>query len=113
MADLSIPPEYPFEGYFYRREVNKSLPLNEREEREKVILRTKCDIHESERSTAEGFLVSYFKIYFPFDVKEGIKIKRGDSFRGNMYGLVVNGEVIGIYPSQLGGCEVSLKDYDV
>lgn len=41
-----------------------------------------------------------------------IVIKRGMYFRGIMYGYEVNGKVIGVAPSMLGGCACQIKDLD-
>ena len=41
-----------------------------------------------------------------------IEIKRGMYFRGSIYGYEVNGKVIGVAPSMLGGCECQIKDLD-
>lgn len=41
-----------------------------------------------------------------------IAIKRGMYFRGSIYGYEVNGKVIGVAPSMLGGCACQIKDLD-
>ena len=41
-----------------------------------------------------------------------IAIKRRMYFRGIMYGYEVNGKVIGVAPSMLGGCACQIKDLD-
>lgn len=41
-----------------------------------------------------------------------IVIKRGMYFRGSIYGYEVNGKVIGVAPSMLGGCSCQIKDLD-
>ena len=41
-----------------------------------------------------------------------VVIKRGIYFRGIMYGYEVNGKVIGVAPSMLGGCACQIKDLD-
>ena len=41
-----------------------------------------------------------------------VVIKRGMYFRGSIYGYEVNGKVIGVAPSMLGGCECQIKDLD-
>ena len=41
-----------------------------------------------------------------------VVIKRGMYFRGIMYGYEVNGKVIGVAPSMLGGCACQIKDLD-
>lgn len=41
-----------------------------------------------------------------------VAIKRGMYFRGSIYGYEVNGKVIGVAPSMLGGCACQIKDLD-
>lgn len=107
--------EYPFCGCFYRKEIaDTTLPPSEWMEHEVVILTTKCDIQESSKSKSgsDGFISVRYEIYFAFDKEQGVKVRKGDFFRGQMYGVEVCGEVIGISPTQLGGCEVTIKDMD-
>ena len=96
--------EYPFEGAFYEYGVDESKPLDEQVEEEILILETKCDIQHSSKSDANGIITAGFNVYFPFDKEK---------FKGNSYGLVVNGRVISVSPSQLGGVECYIEDLDV
>ena len=105
--------EYPLEGAFYEYGVDESKPLDEQVEEEILILETKCDIHSYSRSNANGIIIAGFNVYFPFDKDKGISIKRGMIFKGNVYGLVVNGRVLSVSPSQLGGCVCFVEDSDV
>ena len=41
-----------------------------------------------------------------------VVIKRGMYFRGSIYGYEINGKVIGVAPSMLGGCACQIKDLD-
>ena len=41
-----------------------------------------------------------------------VVIKRGMYFRGSIYGYEVNGKVIGVAPSMLGGCACQIRDLD-
>ena len=41
-----------------------------------------------------------------------VVIKRGMYFRSSIYGYEVNGKVIGVAPSMLGGCACQIKDLD-
>ena len=105
--------EYPFEGDFYTYGVDESKPLDEQVEEEILVLHTKCDIQESQKSDSSGNIVSSFNVYWPFDTEKGTSIKRGMIFKGSMYNLEVNGRVIGLFPTQLGGCACYVKDRDV
>lgn len=105
--------EYPFTGSFYTYGVDESKPLDEQVEEEILILETPCDIQEAAKSDSGGFINASFNIFFPFDKKVGISVKRGMTFKGSIYGMNVIGEVIGIFPNQLGGCSVYIKDVGV
>lgn len=97
--------EYPHEGYFYEIGIDNSKPLDERVEEEIVIFETTFDLAEGQNLSMDSF-----RIFFPFDFEEDeIVISEGDTFRGSIWGANVNGRVVGIYPSQLGGCTVLLK----
>lgn len=105
--------EYPFDGRFYTTGVDESKPLDEQEEIEYEILQTKCDILESSHANG-SFLNSTFVIYLPFDKEtETVELKNGYMFSSNMYGLDVNGKIVGVFPSQLGGIKVYIQDLDV
>lgn len=113
IVDRELLEEYPFKGSFYRYGVDDSKPLDEQVEEEILVLETECDIIPSQKSDASGNIVAYFNIYAPFDKGVGISVKRGDKFKGAIYGLEVNGEVISVEPSQLGGVVFYVKDLDV
>lgn len=111
IVDRTLIEDYPFSGKFTRLTVDESKPLDQRVEESVVILETECDIQEASRSEAYAASIITFVVYFPFDTNQGVSIRRGDLFEGDMYGVEVKGEVSGIFPTQLGGCEVHLKDY--
>lgn len=102
--------EYPFDGAFYTFGIDESKPLDEQVEEEILLFETKCDIQESTSTLAGGANTATFDIYFPFDKKTGVNLKRGDTFKGSFYGVKVDGMVDGIFPTQLGGCAVHLTD---
>lgn len=105
--------EYPFSGRFITTIIDTSKPLDEQVEEEVVVLETDCDIQESTKSLSGGITATY-AVYFPFDKKSGIGgIKNGMRFEGDLYGLRVNGEVKGIFPTQMGGCVAYIVDKDV
>ena len=109
--DREILREYPFEGEFYYVGIDESLPLEERVEQEIVTLATPCDIQQASNSTRTNFISATYAIYIPFDKdSEKVTIRRGDLFRADMYGLMVDGKVIGVFPSQLGGITVYIED---
>ena len=105
--------EYPFHGTFYHTGIDMTKPYDEREEEEIIDLETACDIIEASAATKAEFIDATFTVFLPFDKEAGISIKRGLSFRGSIYGMDVNGQVLGVFPSQLSGCVVHIKDYNV
>lgn len=103
--------EYPFNGTFYTTEQTASDdgdPFNETTS-EVVLLDTVCDIQEASKNMSGDAIISYYNIYYPFDKTSGINVKRGTKFRSVAYGITIEGTVVGIYPSQLGGCSVYIK----
>lgn len=112
--DHNITQDYPYYGYFYTIEVDESKPLDERTEEKVVLFETVCDITESSHSWSRNFIWSKYAVYFPYDKEsDQIKIKMGDLFEADVHGLTVNGKVVGVFPSQLGGITVYIQDTDV
>lgn len=105
--------EYPHRGTFYRYACSEDTPLLEREDSEEKVLETSCDIQEASKNDSGNVIKASFNVYFPFDKESGISIERGMLFKGSAYGLEVNGIVIGVFPTQLGGCVCYIKDMDV
>lgn len=112
--DTNVLNDYPFYGKFYEIFIDKTKPLNQQKAEKRVIFETKCDIQESSHSWSNNFIWAKYAIYFPFDVSsDTVKIKLGDYFEGDIYGLIVNGKVVGVFPSQLGGVTAYIQDTDV
>lgn len=96
--------EYPFHGVFYKVGIDDSKPLDEQVEEEILIMETDCDM-----SDGTSLNTDTFTIFFPFDInKDKIVINEGDLIKADIVGMQQQGRVIGIYPSQLGGCTVLL-----
>lgn len=113
IIDRNLLKEYPFDGAFYTYGVDKTKPLEEQIEEEILVMETKCDIQEAQKSDAYGVITSSYNVYFPF-YKDGIvEIHKGMTFKGSVYGLQISGIVDGLIPSQLGGCACHLKDVEV
>jgi hypothetical protein len=105
---------YPYFGQFYRIGIDDSLPLDEQIEERIIVFETECDITESSHSWSRNFIWAKYAVYFPFDKSEDeIEVRLGDLFEANIHGLVVNGKVVGVFPSQLGGVTVYVQDTDV
>lgn len=99
--------EYPFTATFYRIGVDDSKPLDGQVEEEIPFFETPCDISERNNSISNDTIT----MFFPFNSESGeeIPFKLGDTMKCNTYGLIQKGRVLGVYPSQLGGCTVLLK----
>ena len=96
--------EYPYKGMFYKIGIDDSLPLDQQKEQDIEIYSTSFDMTEGGTLSTETF-----RIFFPFDfAAESLVISEGNLFKGSIYGANIKGRVIGIYPSQLGGCTVLL-----
>lgn len=105
---------YPYFGQFYRIGIDDSLPLDVQIEERIIVFETECDITESSHSWSRNFIWAKYAVYFPFDKSEDeIEVRLGDLFEANIHGLVVNGKVVGVFPSQLGGVTVYVQDTDV
>lgn len=105
---------YPYHGQFFRMGVDESKPLNQQIEEKIVYFETECDITESSHSWSNNFIWAKYAIYLPFNKdKEEVLIRLGDLFEANMHGLIVNGKVVGVFPSQLDGITVYIQDTDV
>ena len=105
---------YPYTATFYKTIIDESKPLDEREEEKVIIFETQCDITESSHSWSRNFIWAKYSVYFPFDKNdEDIVIKMGDLFEANLHGLTVNGKVVGVFPTQMGGVTVYIQDTDV
>ena len=89
-------------------------PLDEQVEEKIIVFETECDITESSHSWSRNFIWAKYAIYFPFDKeKDEVVVRMGDLFEANMHGLIVNGKVVGVFPSQLGGVTAYIQDTDV
>ena len=64
-----------------------------------------------EEETEEPVLPSQYELTEDTSYKP-IVIKRGMYFRGSIYGYEVNGKVMSVAPSMLGGCACQINDLD-
>lgn len=107
----NIAQEYPFEGTFYTVTIDESLPLYEQKEERVDVLITECDITEASHTASSGFISAKYSVYFPFNPNdEEVEITNGMKFEADMYGINVDGKVIGVFPSKLGGVTVYIED---
>lgn len=110
IIDRHIMQEYPFHGVFYTFGIDESLPADQQQEQEIIILETECDIQGAQKEDS-GVISNAYNVYFPFDKSVRINIRKGINFRGDMYGLAIRkAVVVDVVPNQLGGCEVYVKE---
>ena len=105
---------YPYKGTFFRNDIDRTLPLEEQEEVKVIVFETDCDIIENSHSWSRNFIWAKYAVYFPWDKDiDEIKVKMGDLFEANINGMVANGKVVGVFPSQMGGITCYVQDTDV
>ena len=98
--------EYPFYATFYHIGVDESKPLDQQVEEKIISFETPCDVDDKNT----GLNNDVITIYFPFDKEaESIEVKIGDTMEVETYGLIQQGRVLGVRPSQLGGVKVMCK----
>lgn len=87
------------------KEPTSELPKDEETDEETE------EIEGLQEETEEPVLPSQSELIDDTSYKP-VVIKRGMYFRGSIYGYEVNGKVIGVAPSMLGGCACQIKDLD-
>lgn len=121
-TDRNAMVEYEYDGTFYKKEYGVPEDgdlLSDARDDETVILSTKCDIQKTDKLFTSGVVSMGYSIYFPMPqteegeerLPEGMKV--GIRFRGEMYGMPVEGMVIGIEPTKLHGCVAYIKGTDI
>lgn len=113
--------DYPFTGAFFTYEIDEDADLINRVPQEIEVFSTQCDIQKNSRLHSGGFLGADYCVYWPLEENpewdgtdpnmkfKPIKVRRGMTFKGDMYGYPVVGEVEVVRPSQLGGCSCDIK----
>lgn len=121
-TDRNALKEYPYQGTFYKSEGKPSADgnlLDEGETYEIQILNTECDIQETNKLFNSGVITMGYTIYFPMPSIDGrsehipSELKPGVRFKSNMYGMDVDGMVIGVYPTEMHGCVAYIKGTDI
>jgi len=104
MFDINELEEYPFYGEFYEDVFDQ---FGDGSYDRNVILATACDIQLKKSSSGSVFTTATHVVYYPKDTD--IEISIGLKFSSDMYGLGVDGLVVGIIPNPLGSVEVYIK----
>lgn len=130
--------EYPFHGTFYTVITNKPEDgdllgngglldgdllggedtddsLNAGTLEETILLETECDIQQASKMFNGGTIMADYDVFFPLKKSSISPVKIGDMFRcpKESYGIGINGRVIGMEISQLGGVKVNIKMSEV
>ena len=117
--------EFPFNGVFYTvptvKPENGDLlgDGNLLEEsgvvtpQETVLLETVCDIQQAAKLINSGTIMADFKVFIPCEVGARLPIRFNTNFRCEDYAIPVNGRVVGLEYSQLGGCSIDIKMSEV
>ena len=121
--DRNILEEYPFTGQFYTSSDNMpddgdvlgsdDADSDAGTDTVSVVCEVECDIQNAANKIGNGTSGSYLNVYFPFDTAEGIAVRIGQRFRSTNWYRPVDGRVVSVVPSPMGGCEVQIKEIGV
>lgn len=106
--------EFPHTCKFYRIEKNPNDPLDRGHE--VVSYEGICDIQMTGSGIGTVAEKSSYTIFMPLPMTDGkyqTKIKKGDKFKGNEYGIERLGNVLDITTSQLGFVSVFIESMGV
>lgn len=121
-TDRNTLEEYAYTGCFYKDESNPPKDgnlLDDSTDYKDIILNTKCDIQKTDNLFTSGVITMGYTIYFPMPVNDNEEeyipkdLKPGVRFKGEMYGMSVDGMVIGVYPTEMHGCVAYIKGSDI
>lgn len=106
--------EYPFSGLFYTLTLSVGKPSAQTQTKT-TILSTVCDIQENGIKSSVATKAGY-AVYFPLSGSVGAYtglIENGLFFEcSSYYGKAINGKIIGVYGSELGGAVAYIVDID-
>lgn len=80
---------------------------------ETILLETECDIQQAAKLINSGTIMADYKVFFPCDVGAKLPIRFNTKFRCEDYAIPIQGYVVGLEYSQLGGCHVDIKMNEV
>lgn len=120
--------EFPYNGTFYIisdyvPEDGDLLAEGVGTTTEQVVLNTSCDIHQTNKVFGSGVIQNQWTVFFTFDKSVGLPplLRLGNRFRSEMYGMPIEGTVIGLWATEvapfqddnIGGCTAEIKGSDV
>lgn len=80
---------------------------------ETILLETECDIEQAAKLINSGTIMADYKVFFPCEVGAKLPIRFNTNFKCEDYAIPINGRVVGLQYSQLGGCSVDIKMSEV
>lgn len=80
---------------------------------ETILLETECDIQQSAKLINSGTIMADYKVFFPCEIGAKLPIRFNTNFKCEDYAIPINGRVVGLEYSQLGGCHVDIKMSEV
>lgn len=111
--------KYPFHGAFYRYVVDEDAPLDGQTDKEILVYETDCNIQRRAGLRQANLVVADYNVRFPLesnpeatgtiDLYKDCGVRRGYTFRGEFYGVTIEGQIEMIEPSQLGEMNVDIK----
>ncbi len=78
-----------------------------------ILLETECDIQQAAKLINSGTIMADFKVFFPCEVGAKLPIRFNTNFKCEDYAIPINGRVVGLEYSQLGGCSIDIKMSEV
>lgn len=79
----------------------------------RVLLRTRCDIQRSARMMNRDTIMADMRVFFPCAVNERLPIGYGSFFQSKDYVIDIQGRVVSLEYSQLGGAWVDIRVGDL
>lgn len=80
---------------------------------ETILLETECDIQQAAKLINSGTIMADYKVFFPCEIGAKLPIRFNTNFKCDDYAIPINGRVVGLEYSQLGGCHVDIKMSEV
>lgn len=80
---------------------------------ETILLETECDIQQASKLINSGTIMADYKVFFPCEIGDKLPIRFNTNFKCEDYAIPINGRVVGLEYSQLGGCHVDIKMSEV
>lgn len=80
---------------------------------ETILLQTQCDIQQAAKLINSGTIMADYKVFFPCEIGAKLPIRFNTNFKCEDYAIPINGRVVGLEYSQLGGCSVDIKMSEV